>query len=230
VAPVVPDGPLPADEIEPTEASYAATHVLVAFVGAARAPATVTRTEGEARALAVDVYEQAAAGAALEALAHEHSDSPEAQRGGHVGVYRVSTMMPTFERAVAAVAVGEITRPFRTPLGWHVARRDAVVQARARHILVAFDGAWRSASTRTRDEARTRAESALARLAAGEDFGVVAAEIGDDATASVGGDLGVVAPGQLIPAFEDALFALAPGERSGIVETPYGFHIVERTE
>jgi hypothetical protein len=56
-------------------------------------------------------------------------------------------MVPEFEEAVAGVPVGQITTPFRTPFGWHVVRRDAVVEIGARHVLVAYAGAWRSAAT-----------------------------------------------------------------------------------
>lgn len=218
-------GPEPAATAEPSEAKYAATHLLVAFAGAAGAPAGVTRTEEEAHALAVAAWRRAVAGEPLEDLAVELSDSPSASRGGGVGVYLTGTMVPEFERAVAAVAVGELTRPFRSAFGWHVARRDAVVEAHLRHVVVAWRGAWRSVAVRTREEARARVEQALARLAAGEDFAVVARELSDDPASA---DLGVVAPGQLVPAFEAAAFALAPGQRSAVVETPYGFHVIER--
>jgi peptidyl-prolyl cis-trans isomerase NIMA-interacting 1 len=103
-----------------------------------------------------------------------------------------------------------------------------VVEAHLRQIQVGWSGSWRSPATRTRDEARARIEAALARLAAGEDFAAVAREVSDDPSGRQGGDLGVVAPGQLVPAFEDAAFALLPGQRSAVIETPYGFHVVER--
>jgi parvulin-like peptidyl-prolyl isomerase len=118
----------------------------------------------------------------------------------------------------------------KTAFGWHVVRRDAIVQARVSHVLIAFQGADRSQAVRTKEEARARADEALARIGKGEDFAAVAREMSDDPSASAGGDIGLVAPGQMVPAFEDAVFALKAGEHSGVVETPYGFHVVRRVE
>jgi peptidyl-prolyl cis-trans isomerase SurA len=117
-----------------------------------------------------------------------------------------------------------------TPFGIHLVRRDAVVQARASHIVVRWKGAWRSTQTRTKAEASARIGQAQQALDAGTPFEEVAKRYSDDSTAAIGGDLGWVAPGQLIPTFEDALFALAPGQRSAPVETPYGFHLISRRQ
>ena len=220
--------PEAAAQAEPTEAQYAASHVVIAWAGATRAPSGVTRTEDEAHQRAIDLWRRLEAGEELESLARRYSDGASAVRGGSVGVFVPGSMMPAFEAAVAAVEIGATTRPFRTAFGWHVARRDAVRQAEARHILVSWKGAMRSTRTRTRDQARVRIEEARQRLIGGEEFAVVARSMGEDATAPFGGELGMVAPGQLVPAFEDALFALSPGARSEVIETPYGFHLIER--
>ena len=151
-----PGDPAPAAEVAPTEPKYAATQVLVAWAGAASAPASVTRTEAEAQARAVEVWRRATAGEPLEDLAPTMSDATSAPRGGGIGVYRTGTLVPAFERAVAALAIGEVSRPFATPYGWHVVRRDAIREIEARHVLVTWKGAWRSGATRTRDEARAR--------------------------------------------------------------------------
>jgi peptidyl-prolyl cis-trans isomerase SurA len=50
----------------------------------------------------------------------------------------------------------------------------------------------------------------------------------DDASKSMGGDLGAFEPGVMVPAFEQALAALPVGGRSDIVESPFGFHVIER--
>jgi peptidyl-prolyl cis-trans isomerase SurA len=212
------------------EPKYAATEVLIRFAGAAGAPATVTRSEAEAKARAEEVFRRASAGEDLETLARAMSEGPAAARGGKLGVYRTGTMVPEFESAVARVSVGSLAPPFRTAFGWHVVRRDAVVEIAARHLLVTYAGAWRSTSTRTKDQARARVEEALRKLEGGADFAALAREYSEDASAVRGGELGVIAPGQMVPAFEEAAFGLSVGAHSGIVETPYGFHLVLRTK
>lgn len=226
--PAAPTAALPAPAA-PTEARYAASHVLIAFDGAPTAPGS-PRTEAEAQQLADEVWERLQAGEALEDLARELSDAPSAPRGGRIGVYQTGTMMPAFEAAIAGVEVGGHTQPFRTPFGWHVARRDPVIEARARHLLISWRGAERSASTRSREAALEQIEAIQERLRAGEALEDLARELSEDATAQQGGALGLIAPGQLFPSFEDALFGLDPGEHSDVVETPYGFHLIERIE
>ena len=212
---------------EPSERRYAASHVLVAWKGAVGASA-VTRTEAEASAVAEAVRKRALAGEDFAALARETSDSPTGRRGGTVGVYLTGTMVPDFERAVAGVAIGEIAPVVRTPFGYHVIRRDPIVEARAAHVLVAWSGTPRSQVTRSKVDAKARAEEALAKLDAGVAFEQVARDFSDDPSGQVGGDLGVIAPGQMVPAFEEALFALEPGHTSRLVETVYGWHVIRR--
>lgn len=107
---------------------------------------------------------------------------------------------------------------------------DAPMRIAARHILVSWAGAAMApiAVTRTRDDAYQRISQAQARLQAGEDFATVAAELSDDNTADKGGDLGSFDQGAMTPPFEAAAFRLQAGERSRIVETLFGFHIIER--
>jgi peptidyl-prolyl cis-trans isomerase SurA len=76
--------------------------------------------------------------------------------------------------------------------------------------------------------ARERAEQALSRARAGEDFAQLAREYSDDiATRENGGELGWIQPGQLLPKFEEALFSMLPGSISDIVETAIGYHVIK---
>lgn len=71
------------------------------------------------------------------------------------------------------------------------------------------------------------AEEALARLTEGDAFAQVAADLSQDAaTRTSGGDLGYLPKGVMPPAFDEAAWALAPGEPSGIVESEVGLHII----
>lgn len=83
------------------------------------------------------------------------------------------------------------------------------------------------------DRAKVKAESLLAEIRRGSDFEQVARrESQDSLSREQGGDLGWNRRGELVPEFEQMMFALAPGQVSPLVLTPYGFHIikVERTK
>jgi len=72
--------------------------------------------------------------------------------------------------------------------------------------------------------------AALARLDAGEDFAALAAEVSTDpGSATQGGDLGCNDLTRFDPAFAAGLSGLEVGDRSGVVESSFGFHIIERT-
>jgi parvulin-like peptidyl-prolyl isomerase len=85
-------------------------------------------------------------------------------------------------------------------------------QVHARHILL---------------ETEEEAQTVLAQLEAGEDFVSLAQELStDESTREDGGDLGWFPRGMMVPEFEEATFALQPGETSDIVQTSFGYHII----
>jgi parvulin-like peptidyl-prolyl isomerase len=97
--------------------------------------------------------------------------------------------------------------------------------------LIQFAGARVSKATRSREEALARAEKLrdLAR-SPGVDFGDLAGKFSDEpGSGARGGDLGAFKPGIMVPPFESAAFALGVGQVSDVVETTFGFHIIERT-
>ncbi|MBI3950931.1 MAG: peptidylprolyl isomerase [Acidobacteria bacterium] len=109
-------------------------------------------------------------------------------------------------------------------------------QVRARHILFstrpAQNATGDSASKAPdREAVRRRAEEVSQRVKAGEDFATLAKEFSEDpGSKEQGGDLGFFGRGQMTPKFEEAAFALQPGQISDLVETPFGFHIIKAEE
>jgi NIMA-interacting peptidyl-prolyl cis-trans isomerase 1 len=104
---------------------------------------------------------------------------------------------------------------------------------RARHLLVMHDGSDRKPPTiqRTRTDAKSRAEEALAKVRAGAKFEEVVAAYSDEpGAAERGGDLDVFEKKSMVKAFSDAAFKLEVGQVSEVVETPFGFHVIQRTE
>jgi peptidyl-prolyl cis-trans isomerase NIMA-interacting 1 len=107
---------------------------------------------------------------------------------------------------------------------------DAII---AQHVLVAYKGAKRAPKgvTRSKADARARAAEALAKIRSGTPFEDVVKEYSDD-TGSVDrmGSLGKFRREDMDPAFAAAAFALAMGQVSDPVETPFGFHVIKRTQ
>jgi peptidyl-prolyl cis-trans isomerase SurA len=207
---------------------YNAAHILV------RIPeqASPERIE-QARTRADKARAEALAGGDFARLAAGASDAGEALQGGALGWRAPSRLPELFADALKSMKPGDVSGVLRSPAGFHVLklleRRGAgaaapVTQTRARHILV------KSSELVSETEARRRLAGLRERIAGGADFAELARLNSEDGTASRGGELGWIHPGDTVPEFERALDALKPGELSEPVRTPFGFHLIQVQE
>ena len=100
---------------------------------------------------------------------------------------------------------------------------------RASHILLMYAGSARSSAKRSKQDAATEIDSIKQRVDAGEEFAALARQHSDCPSGKSGGDLGMFGRGQMVAAFEQAAFALPVGQVSGVVETDFGYHLIQRT-
>jgi len=138
--------------------------------------------------------------------------------------------LPTFVNKDSLVQ-GKVFGPFLDGETYKVVKvssvfKDTLFNARAKHILIR----WADDSDAAKKEAKAKAQNILKEIKAGADFGAKAREFGTDGTASRGGDLGWFPQGQMVKPFENAVFAVSkPGLLSDVVETDFGYHIIEVT-
>ncbi len=104
---------------------------------------------------------------------------------------------------------------------------EASEEVSARHILFKVEA---GADDETKAAAKAKAEAALKRVTAGEDFATLATELSEGPSGPKGGDLGFFSKDRMVAPFADAAFALKPGETSGVVETRFGYHIIRVEE
>lgn len=117
------------------------------------------------------------------------------------------------ESAIAAFYVENAANFFVVPERVH-----------ARHILVRVDA---NASAEDVAKAKARIEDMAAQIKAGGDFAAIASKNSEDGSAANGGELGWFGRGDMVKPFEDAAFALKPGEVSAPVRSQFGFHLIK---
>jgi peptidyl-prolyl cis-trans isomerase D len=139
--------------------------------------------------------------------------------------------LPTFI-SLDNLNVGEVVGPFMDTETYKLVKvsaigKDTVFTARASHILIR----WDDESAASKKIAKDKAQGILKDLKAGADFTEKAREFGTDGTASRGGDLGWFSTGMMVKPFESAVFnATKKGLLTDVVETDFGYHIIDVTE
>ncbi|MFV1852519.1 MAG: peptidylprolyl isomerase [Thalassospira sp.] len=102
-------------------------------------------------------------------------------------------------------------------------------QVRASHILLMYAGSARSTATRTKEEALNEINALKDQVANGSDFAELAKANSDCPSGQQGGDLGFFGRGMMVPEFDAAAFSMEVGSTSDVVETDFGYHLLQRT-
>ncbi|MET0067494.1 MAG: peptidylprolyl isomerase [Candidatus Thiodiazotropha sp.] len=204
------------------------THILIATPeGASPQDVQAARKQAE------EIHQQLQEGADFAELAIRYSDGRQALEGGDLGWIETSRIPSLFTSVVDEMEPGDISDPIRNASGYHIVKLTEVEggnkliinQTHARHILINTN------EIVSDNEARQRLETLRERIVNGESFETLARSHSDDkASAIKGGDLGWTSPGDLVPAFEEQMNALALNEISHPFKTQFGWHLVQPLE
>lgn len=189
---------------------------------------------------ATQLFNELRAGADFARFAASYSHAPEALKGGELG-WRMENRLPQlFLDAIKDTQVGEVAAPVKSANGYHILKLlgkrtndprlvqlagPPIQQTHVRHILIRVN------ETVSQQEAQRRLSDIKQRLNnKAADFAELARQYSVDTSATKGGDLGWVYPGDTVPEFERVMDSLKIGEISEPVETPFGWHLIQVLE
>lgn len=189
------------------------------------------------RARAEGVLAKLKAGEDFAKLSATYSDAPEALKGGDVGWREQDRLPQLFLDAINKTQVGGVSEIVRSPNGFHIVKLlgkraatanaavDAPQQTHVRHILIKVNQVVSAAEAKRKlVELKQRLDNKAAS------FEELAKTFSNDLSASKGGDVGWVFPGDTAPEFEQAMNKLAINEISQPIESPYGMHLIQVLE
>jgi peptidyl-prolyl cis-trans isomerase SurA len=206
-------------------------HILVKVpAGAPQADVDAAQKKAEA------ILQQAKSGTKFESLARENSQAADAKNGGDLGFQPPGSLPAPFVTAASQLRPGEVNPDVirtddgfqvmrlvdrRTGIGGSAADAPKLVQTHVRHILL------RVGEGQPEGAARQKLLEIRRQIEAGGDFAKFASTYSQDGSASQGGDLGWISPGETVPEFERAMNNLKDGEISEPVRSEYGYHLIQ---
>jgi peptidyl-prolyl cis-trans isomerase SurA len=189
-----------------------------------------SRIEEDAKSRAGAALGKLRSGTAFEVVMAEYSDDPRKASGGILTSWK-GRFGADFDAAAAKLGKNGLSDVVKCPDGYRIVQCTEVTQAdelHALHILVAFGP---RAKIKNEEDAKSAADDLLAKIKTGADFGELAKASSDDpGSAQRGGDLGWFGRRAMVKPFEDAAYALSPGQVSDVVRTSFGFHIIKLLE
>lgn len=165
----------------------------------------------------------------------KYSEDPSAKTNyGNLGYFSAFRMVYVFEDACYKTEKGNVSKPFRTQFGYHLAKvndiREGKGKVKISHIMIAVK---ETDDKKTDDNKYQKIQDIYKKLEEGASFNTLAIDFSDDRkSVRNGGDLGWIQSGSnYYPVFEDSAFALKNnGDYSHPFLTPVGWHIIKRTD
>ena len=205
---------------------YHIGHILIALPEAADAE-QIAKSKAKAEAVLAKLKK----GADFAQTAIAVSDGQQALKGGDLGWRRSETLPTLFSDWLVKQDVGNVSNIIRSPSGFHIIKllgkrtddqKHVITQIHARHILI------KTGEFTSSDEALKELMKLKKRLDKGEDFARLAKLYSEDpGSAENGGDLGWTNPGEMVPAFQQAMESLPINKISDPIHTRYGWHLIE---
>lgn len=194
---------------------------------------SATEDVQKAKAKADDALKTLQDGTSFAKVSASFSDAPNALEGGSLG-WKSGTQVPAlFLDALKNMSAGEISPLLRSPNGFHILQLInkrggssplVIEQTHARHILIKLS------EIMNEKDGKLKIDSIKQRLDNGEKFEVLARQFSEDGSASSGGDLGWVNPGDTVAQFEKAMSELNIGQISAPVRSQFGWHVIQLLE
>jgi len=191
------------------------------------------KKNAEEQTKAEDLLKQAQAdGADSAALAKANTDNAALKdASGDTGFIKGDVQYKNLLDTLRTVPAGTVfDQVIEEPSYYTVAKVEEVTdvgeQVHAQHLLVSYQGASQSTSSRTKDEAKALIEDYKKQVTP-KNFDQFVRDHSDEPGAKTsGGDLGFFSKGDMVQAFEDIVFSQETGTISDIVETPFGYHLI----
>jgi peptidyl-prolyl cis-trans isomerase NIMA-interacting 1 len=176
------------------------------------------RARSRDEALALSLVERARAGSDFAKLASEHSGDPDAATGAVLGTFAPGMLSPRLDGFLFSAEIGEVSDPLVDDRGIHILRRIES-HAAVRQILLRG----------SEEEVRARCADLADKLREGADFAELARTRSDDReSAARGGKFAIYERGPSDALLKSAAFALQVGEVSAPIQSPFGWHILQR--
>ncbi|PUA20457.1 peptidylprolyl isomerase [Glaciimonas sp. PCH181] len=206
-----------------------------------RVPENATAAQvAQRRQRAEEAMQQLRTGGNFGKVAATYSDAPDALSGGELGWRPQDRLPQLFLDAVISLKPGQVSTILQSANGFHIIKVNdkraaanvekpaavaPVEQTHARHILIKVTPTVSAVEAKRRLlELKERLDNHAAT------FEDLAKLYSNDLSASKGGDLGWIYPGDTVPEFQRAMDALKPGQISEPIESPFGYHLIQVLE